>query len=95
MKDINGKEAELRDAVVHGTVREGAVLLEPADKIPEFIPGNVFRLFAEDGLQVAQIRADVSGIRFNSVVSKTAEGDHLPVNIEIVHDGTSLKRRND
>lgn len=26
------------------------------------------------------------------MVSKTPEGDHLPVNIEIVHDGTSLKK---
>ena len=28
------------------------------------------------------------------MVSKTPEGDHLPVNIEIVHDGTSLKKNN-
>lgn len=28
------------------------------------------------------------------MVSKTPEGDHLPVNIEIVHDGTSLKECN-
>ena len=38
-----------------------------------------------------QIRADVSRVSFHGMVSKTAEGDHLPISIEIVHDGTSLK----
>ena len=79
MQDIHGEETELGDTMVDRAVREGALFLEPADKIPEFIPGNVFRLFEQDCLKVIQIRADVSRIRFYSVVSKATQGDHLPV----------------
>ena len=92
VQHIHGEEAELGDTMIDRTVRKGTPFLKPADKIPEFIPGNVFRLFMKDCLQVLQIGTDVSGIRFYSVVSKATQGDHLPVNIEIVHDGTSLKK---
>ena len=79
VQDIHGEETELRDTVVDRAVRKGTLFLEPADKIPEFLPGNVFRLFEQDCLKVIQIRADVSRIRFYSVVSKATQGDHLPV----------------
>ena len=94
MENKHGKETQLGDTGVYGTVGEGTLLLQPADILPEFLPGNVFWLFAEDSLKVIQIRADVSGIRFYSMVSKTPERKHLPVNFEIVHDGTSLKECN-
>lgn len=80
MQNIYGKETELGNAMVYGTVREGAVFLEPADILPEFLPGDIFRLPAQNRLQIIQIRTDVSGIRFFRMVSKTAKGDHLPVN---------------
>lgn len=64
MQNIYGKETELGNAMVYGTVREGAVFLEPADILPEFLPGDIFRLPAQNRLQIIQIRTDVSGIRF-------------------------------
>ena len=65
--------------MVYGTVREGTVFLEPADILPEFLPGDIFGLSAQNRLQIIQIRTDVSGIRFYRMASKTAKGDHLPV----------------
>lgn len=81
MEDINGKKAELGDAVVHRAVRKGTLFLEPADKIPQFIPGDVFRLFVENGLKIVQVRTNVGRIRFYGMVRKTAKGDHLPERI--------------
>ena len=74
MENKHGKEnAAGRYRRLCGTVGEGTLLLQPADILPEFLPGNVFWLFAEDSLKVIQIRVDVSGIRFYSMVSKTPE----------------------
>ena len=81
MQNIEGKEPELGDTVVDGAVREGTFLLKPANIIPEFLPGDLFRLLVEDCLEVIQIRADVSRIRFYRVAGKAAEGDHLPENV--------------
>ena len=80
MENIHGKETELGNAVVYGAVRKRTFLLEPADKIPEFVPGNIFWQLVEDIRKIIQIRADVSRIRCYSVVSKATKGDHLPVN---------------
>ena len=80
MENIHGKETELGNAVVYGAVRKRTFLLKPADKIPEFSPGDILWLFEENILQVIQIRADISRIRCYSVVSKATKGDHLPVN---------------
>jgi hypothetical protein len=80
MENIYGKEAQLGDTGVYGAVRKRTILLKPADKIPEFGPGDILRLFEENVLQVIQIRADISRIRYYSVVSKATKGDHLPVN---------------
>ena len=79
MENIYGKEAQLGDTGVYGAVRKRTILLKPADKIPEFGPGDILRLFEENVLQVIQIRADISRIRCYSVVSKATKGDHLPV----------------
>src|SRR5699024_11934479 len=73
-------------------VRKRTFLLQPADIIPEIIPGDVLWLFQKNRLQILQIRTDVSGIRFYGMVSKTAERDHLPISFKIVHDRASLKR---
>ena len=54
MQNIYGKETELGNAMVYGTVREGAVFLEPADILPEFLPGDIFRLPAQNRLQIIQ-----------------------------------------
>ena len=80
MENIYGKEAQLGETGVYGAVRKRTILLKPADKIPEFGPGDILWLFDENILQVIQIRADISRIRGYSVVSKATQGDHLPVN---------------
>lgn len=41
--------------------------------------------------QVAEISPDVGRIRYDRVVSETTQGDHLPVSIKIVHNGTSFE----
>ena len=81
MQNIEGKETELGDTVVDRAVREGTFLLKPADIIPEILPGDIFRLLVKDCLEVIQIRADVSRIRFYGVGGKATEGDHLPENV--------------
>ena len=79
VQDVHGEETELGNTVIDGAVRKGTVFLKPTDKTAKLIPGDVIGLFVKDRLQIIEIRTDVSGIRFYSVVSKTAEGDHLPV----------------
>lgn len=81
MEHIKGKKAQLGNTVVNGAVREGTFALEPADKLPEFLPGDILRLLMKNGLEIKQINPDVSGIRSNGVVSEATEGDHLPINI--------------
>ena len=56
-------------------------MLEPADVITEFVPGNILRGFVEDGIEVSEIRADVGAVVCQGMVRKTAEGDHLPERI--------------
>ena len=80
MENIHGKETQLGDTGVYGTVGERTVLLQPTDILPEFFPGDILKLFEQNGLQVIQIRTDVSRIRFYSVGSKTTERDDLPIN---------------
>ena len=49
----------------------------------------------QDMGKIIQINADVSRIRYDSMVSKTAQRDHLSELFEIiVHDGTSLVIKN-
>ena len=81
MQDIHGKEAELGDGTVYGAVGKGAGFLEPADVVAEFVPGDIFRGFVEEGIQVSEIRADVGAVIFKGMASKAAEGDHLPIRI--------------
>ena len=91
VEDIDGEEAELRDSAVDGAVSKIPLLLDPPDVIAEFLPGDIFRLFMEDVLQVIQIRTDIGRVADKGMVRKTAQGDHLPVKIKIfVHNGTSL-----
>ena len=52
MENIYGKEAQLGDTGVYGAVRKRTFLLKPEDKIPEFGPGDILRLFEENVLQV-------------------------------------------
>ena len=92
MKDVQGKEAELRDRAVDGPVGKTPGFLEPADKIPQFCPGDIFREFVQDRQKIIQIGADISTVAFEGMVSKTAEGNHFPERIEIfVHDKSPLK----
>jgi len=77
MQDIHGKKTELGNAVVYGSVRKMLFFLKPADKITQFLPGNIFRALVEKAGKIIQISTDISGIRFYSVVCKTAKGDHL------------------
>lgn len=92
MQDIQGKEAELGNAVVDGAVRKAFVFLNPADKTPQFVPGNVFGPLMQDVGEILEISADVGGIRFHGMFRKAAEGDHLPeLNKIIVHNRTSQK----
>lgn len=92
MKDIHGKKAKLRNAVVYGTVRKMLFILNPADEIAQFLPGNIFRAFVEEARKIIQIIPDISGIGFYSMVCKAAKGDHLPKKSEIiVHNRTSFE----
>ena len=44
-----------------------------------------------DVLKIVQVSADVSAVAFESMVSKTAEGNHFPERIKIfVHDKNLL-----
>ena len=56
-------------------------MLEPADIITQFVPGDIFWGPVEEGIQVAEIRPDIGAIVFQGMVSKAAEGDHLPESI--------------
>lgn len=80
VQHIHGEETELRNAVIDRAIRKRALFLQPADKIPEFTPGDIFGLFVEKSLEIVQVGTDISRIRHYSMVSQTAEGDHLPVN---------------
>lgn len=41
--------------------------------------------------KITEIRPDIGTVAFKGMVSKTAQGDHLPERIQIfVHNGTSL-----
>ena len=80
MQDIDGKETELRDTVIDGTVRKAALVLDKTDKRAQIVPRSVFREFMEDIGKEIEISADVSGIRLNSMASEATEGDHLPEN---------------
>lgn len=64
--------------MVHGTVREMVFFLEPPDEVTQFSPGNILRGFLENIREISEIRADISGIRFDGVVCKATKGDHLP-----------------
>ena len=78
-QDISGKKTQLGNTGIDGTVRELPFLLKPADKIPQFGPGNLLRGFAEDIREISQVSGDVGGISCEGMVGKTTEGDHLPV----------------
>lgn len=64
--------------MVHGAVRKLFVFLEPADEITQFLPGNLLWPLMEKAGEISEIGADVGGIRIYGMVSKTAQGDHLP-----------------
>ena len=49
------------------------------DKTAQFCPENIFRSLVQNIREIRQIRFDISGIRQNGMVYKTAEGDHFPV----------------
>ncbi len=78
MQDINGKETELGDAVVDGTVGEMFFFLQPSDKITQIVPGDIFWLLIQNTGQIIQVSPDVGRIRCHGMVSKATEGDHLP-----------------
>ena len=44
----------------------------------QFIPGDIFGHLMEDAGKMIQVSTDVGRIRCYSMVSKTAQGDHLP-----------------
>lgn len=90
-----GKETKLGNTVIDGPVREIFFFLKPADKTAQFRPGNIFRHLVKDIGKIIQINADVSRIRYDSMVRKAAQRDHLSELFEIiVHDGTSLVIKN-
>lgn len=72
VKDIDGKKAELRNTVINGSVRKILFFLQPADKTTQFRPGNIFRHLVQDIGKIVQISADISRIRYDGMVSKTA-----------------------
>lgn len=78
VQNVNGEETELGNAVVHSAVRKTFLSLEPPDKITQFIPGDIFGHLMEDAGKIIQVSTDVGRIRCYSMVSKTAQGDHLP-----------------
>ena len=80
LSDNTLKKTQLGDAAIHGTVRETLLLLEPPDKVTQFLPGNIFRHLVQDGGKIIQISTNISRIRCYGMVSKTAQGDHLPEN---------------
>jgi len=50
-------------------------------------------VFVKDAGKIIQVGANVSGIRFIGMVSEISQGDHLPVDIQIiVHNGTSFAK---
>lgn len=93
VEDVKGEEAQLGDGAVDGTVRQGALFLEPADEIPHLLPGDILRKFVEDMLQVVKIGTDVSRVAFEGMAGKAPQGNHFPVSFKIsVHNGTSFVR---
>ena len=60
MEDMSGKKTKLRNTGIDGTVRKLPFVLEPADKIPQFRPGNIFRGFAKDIRKISQASRDIS-----------------------------------
>ena len=72
VKNIDGKKAELRNTVINGSVRKILFFLQPADKTTQFRPGNIFRHLVQDIGKIVQIRADISRIRYDGMVRKTA-----------------------
>ena len=81
VQDIERKKTDLGDAGIHSPVRKILIFLEPADKIAQFLPGNIHRHLVEDVVKIVQISTDIGGIRCNSMVSKTTEGNHFPESI--------------
>lgn len=73
MQDINGKETELGDAVVDGTVGEMFFFLQPSDKITQIVPGDIFWLLIQNTGQIIQVSPDVGRIRCHGMVSKEEE----------------------
>ncbi len=91
MEDVKGKEPQLGDDAVDGTVSQGTLPLEPADKIPHLLPGDILRKLVEEALQVVEIGTYISRVAFQGMAGKASEGDHLPVSFKIsVHNGTSF-----
>ena len=91
MEDVKGKESQLGDDAVDGTVCQRTLPLEPADKIPHLLPGDILRKLVEEALQVVEIGTDISRVAFQGMAGKASEGDHLPVSFKIsVHNGTSF-----
>lgn len=90
MQDIKGEEAELRNTVVDGSVREVIFFLEPLDKIAQFGPGNIFRQLVQDIGKIIQISPDIGRIRFNCMFGEPAERNHFAERIKImVHSKAS------
>ena len=81
VKDIQGKETQLRDTGINRTVRKTAGLLEPGDEIPQFLPGHILRRSMNDIRKILEICRDISLIRSNGMFGKTTEGEHLPERI--------------
>ena len=78
VQNVNGEETELGNAVVHSAVRKTFLSLEPPDKITQFIPGDIFGGFVEKAGKIIKIGPDIGAVVFKGMVSKTAQGDHLP-----------------
>ena len=81
VKNVYGKKAQLRDGRIDGAVGKRTLFLQPEDIIAQFLPGNILRLFVKVIGKIVEIRADVSTVSNQSVVSKAAKGKHFPERI--------------
>lgn len=83
VKNIHGEKAQLGDGSIDGAVREGSIFLKPEDIVPEFLPRNILRLFVKDVGKIVEVRADISTVSNQGMVSKTAKGKHFLIRIKI------------
>lgn len=84
MQHIHVEEPQLRNGTVDGAVGKPPGFLKPSNIIPKLLPGNLFRLFVENVVQVIEIGPDVSTVIFERMAGKTAQGDHFPERVQII-----------